>query len=236
MSIPRQSGIVPPEAVCYCLAVTRLMKHTLLTLIVTSLLATTALADPIHDAANIGDIGDVQAELDAGVDVNAKSERGRAPLHDAADNGHKEIVELLITYGADVNAKDADGNTPLDKAIEEDHTEIIAYLREWGGRTNAEDLEYKLNAIIPLKEAVAQLQHLIIGDDGDDGSDQPSIEKLQGVFVIRGKVGGKYEVQYPTGDNDWKKREKVTLKSNRQLYIDSSSYDEKRFYRVKQLD
>ena len=212
------------------------MKHLLLTTIAAVLLVGTAFADPIHDAANIGDIGDVQAELDAGVDVNAKSERGRAPLHDAADNGHNEIVELLLTYGADVNAKDADGNTPLDKAIEEDHTEIIASLREWGGRTNAEDLEYKLNAIIPLKEAVAQLQHLIIGDDGDDGSDQPSIEKLQGVFVIRGKVGGKYEVQYHTGDNDWKKREKVTLKTNRQLYIDSSSYDEKRFYRVKQLD
>jgi hypothetical protein len=212
------------------------MKHTLLTLTITSLLAINAFADPIHDAANIGDIGDVQAELDAGVDVNAKSERGRAPLHDAADNGHKEIVELLLTYGADVNAKDADGNTPLDKAIEEGHTEIIDYLREWGGRTNAEDLEYKLNAIIPLKEMVAKLQHLIIGDDGDDGLDQPSIEKLQGVFVIRGKVGGKYEVQYHTGNNDWKKREKVTLKSNQQLYIDSSSYDEKRFYRVKQLD
>ena len=102
------------------------MKHLLLTTIAAVLLVGTAFADPIHDAANIGDIGDVQAELDAGVDVNAKSERGRAPLHDAADNGHKEIVELLITYGADVNAKDADGNTPLDKAIEEDHTEIIA--------------------------------------------------------------------------------------------------------------
>ena len=246
------------------------MKHLLLTTIAAVLLlATTAFADPIHTAAWDGDLAGVQAELDkgvdvnakgyrertplhdaayrghkeivellidAGADVNAKSERGRAPLRDAADNGHNEIVELLLTYGADVNAKDADGNTPLDKAIEEDHTEIIAYLREWGGRTNAEDLEYKLNAIIPLKEAVAQLQHLIIGDDGDDGSDQPSIEKLQGVFVIRGKVGGKYEVQYHTGDNNWQVREEITLTANRQLYIDSSSYDEKRFYRVKQLD
>jgi hypothetical protein len=49
------------------------MKHTLLTLTITSLLAINAFAAPIHDAANIGDIEDVQAELDAGVDVNAKS-------------------------------------------------------------------------------------------------------------------------------------------------------------------
>jgi hypothetical protein len=53
------------------------------------------------------------------------------------------------------------------------------------------------------------------------------------VFVIRGKIGGIYEVQYHTGDNDWQVREAVTLQANRQLYIDSSSYDEKRFYRVK---
>jgi hypothetical protein len=65
---------------------------------------------------------------------------------------------------------------------------------------------------------------------------EPSIEKLQGVFVIRGKAGGKYEVQYHTGDNEWQLRETVTLQANRQLYIDSSSFDEKRFYRIKKID
>ena len=48
------------------------MKHLLITIIaVTSLLATTAFADPIHDAAWDGDLAGVQAELDKGVDVNA---------------------------------------------------------------------------------------------------------------------------------------------------------------------
>ncbi len=36
------------------------------------LMATTALADPIHDAAMNGDLAGVQAELDKGVSVNAK--------------------------------------------------------------------------------------------------------------------------------------------------------------------
>ena len=45
------------------------MKHTLLTLTITSLLATTAFADPIHDAAKTGSLAGVQAELDKGVDV-----------------------------------------------------------------------------------------------------------------------------------------------------------------------
>ena len=46
------------------------MKDTLLTLTITSMLATTAFADPIHDAAKTGNLAGVQAELDKGVDAN----------------------------------------------------------------------------------------------------------------------------------------------------------------------
>ena len=88
--------------------------------------------------------------------------------------------------------------------------------------------------VLGQKDKLAKLENLIL--DGENVADPPLIEKLQGVFVIRGKAGLKYEVQYHTGDNDWQVRETVTLQANRQLYIDSSSYDEKRFYRVKQLD
>ena len=58
------------------------MKHTLLTLTIASLLATTAFADPIHDAAKTGDLAGVQAELDKGVDVNVvdRSFYNLAPL------------------------------------------------------------------------------------------------------------------------------------------------------------
>ena len=99
------------------------MKRTLLTLMITSLLATTALADPIHDAAYDGDLAGVQAELDKGADVNAKLEnadllrkhvgKGYTPLHNAAIKGREEVAELLITKGADVNAKGVDEWTPM---------------------------------------------------------------------------------------------------------------------------
>ena len=71
------------------------MIRTLLTLAVTSLLVTTAFADPIHDAAKKGNLAGVQAELDKGVDVNA-SGNGQSPLHLAAIMGHVEVAELLI--------------------------------------------------------------------------------------------------------------------------------------------
>ena len=345
------------------------------------LMATTALADPIHDAAMNGNLAGVQAELDKGVSVNAKNDYGETPLdmavwyngetevaallrkqggkhgvingaaaggdieavkdflaagtdvntkdgwewtplHNAAWWGHKEIVELLLANGAGVNAKNNVGWTPLHLAAISGHNEIVGLLVAGGADVNSKnnngetppdlaagrvadlfpagrvaDLFLKLE-ILSLKEDVAQLgvklaaielgavgpqgekgeaglqgeaglssaieqlnsdqtaikktvtdltgtvlgqkdklaklENLIL--DGENVADPPLIEKLQGVFVIRGKAGLKYEVQYHTGDNDWQVRETVTLQANRQLYIDSSSYDEKRFYRIKQTD
>ena len=114
------------------------MKRTLLTLAVTSLLATTGFAAPIHDAAKTGDLAGVQAELDKGADVNAKNESGVTPLLWAAWKGHKEVAELLIANGADVNAKMSKGWTPLNITIEFEHSEIADLLRKHGGKTGEE--------------------------------------------------------------------------------------------------
>jgi ankyrin repeat protein len=187
----------------------------------------------IHKAASGGNIEAIKQHLNGGANVDAKDEEGWTPLHFAAWFGHKEIVELLIAEGADVNVKDHKGRTPLNEAIETNQTKTADLLRTHGGKTGIEHIEDRLNS---LNETLSQLQHLIIGDDAGGDHDEPSIEKLQGVFVIRGKVGGKYEVQYHTGDNDWLVREEITLTANRQLYIDSSSFDEKRFYRVKLVE
>ena len=112
------------------------MKHTLLTLTITSLLAINAFADPIHDAAKAGDLAAVQAQLDAGVDVNAKDWLGGTALLEAAIKGHKEVVELLIAKGADVNAKDKKDFTPLDGA--KNKPETADFLRKHGGKTGEE--------------------------------------------------------------------------------------------------
>ena len=121
--------------VCYRLVHVRTIKHTILTLTIASLLATTAFADPIHDAAENGDLAGVQAKLDKGVDVNAKDWDGVTPLHRAAYEDHKEIAERLIAKGAGVNAKEEAGVRPLDIAIHNDETETADLLRKHGGKT-----------------------------------------------------------------------------------------------------
>jgi len=139
------------------------MKHLLVTTIAAVLLVGTAFTDPIHDAARNGNLAGVQAELDKGVDVNAKDtfffmDSGdgfiipyyeRTPLHEAAMEGHKEIVELLITKGADVNVKSADGTTPLHFAVR--HKGITELLIEKGADVNAKGWK----GLTPLHEAAS---------------------------------------------------------------------------------
>jgi ankyrin repeat protein len=189
----------------------------------------------LHHAATWGHNEIVQFLISKGAEINPIDTLvGGTPLHWSAFNGHIGAVKVLIDNEADMNLElttgDDKGATAIDLAQKQNNLDIVELLREFGAKINEESLEYRFNS---LSRTVAQLQHLIIGDDGGGDPDEPSIEKLQGVFVIRGKIGGIYEVQYHTGDNDWQVREAVTLQANRQLYIDSSSYDEKRFYRVK---
>ena len=114
------------------------MKHILITTIAAVvLLATSAFADPIHDAVEKGNLIGVQAELDKGVDVNAKREDGSTPLHGAALKGHKEVAELLIDKGADVHAKDKWGSTPLHYAALKGHKEVAELLIDKGADVHA---------------------------------------------------------------------------------------------------
>ena len=60
----------------------------------------TAMADPIHDAAKTGNVEQVRQLIAKSADVNAKDDMGVTPLGFAAGKGHKDVAELLKKHGA----------------------------------------------------------------------------------------------------------------------------------------
>ncbi len=94
-------------------------------------------ADDLLDAALRGNIRQVQALLEKGVDVNSEQTKGTTALWPAAANGHTEIVKLLLKRDADLNAKThlkGKDYTPLSAAKEMGRTEIIKLLKEYGAK------------------------------------------------------------------------------------------------------
>lgn len=88
-------------------------------------------------AASTGNIPGVKAALQAGANVNVRSQNkeGDTPLIMAAENGHREVVKILIKAGADVNMKSLDeGDTALGAAQEKGYLAIAKILKEAGAR------------------------------------------------------------------------------------------------------
>ncbi|TPJ32730.1 ankyrin repeat domain-containing protein [Mesorhizobium sp. B2-6-5] len=54
----------------------------------------------IHIAVNLGCLDCVKALVEAGADVNAKTNDGKTPLHLAKRKGQREVADYLISHGA----------------------------------------------------------------------------------------------------------------------------------------
>lgn len=105
-----------------------------------------AACDPIHAAAEKGNIAKVAALLQAHPElVSSVDKVGNTPLHLAARHNQLEVARILIANGADVNAKSwwsamRPGMRPLHAALlSYHHKEMVELLLSRGADVNAGD-------------------------------------------------------------------------------------------------
>jgi ankyrin repeat protein len=90
-----------------------------------------------------GDIEGAQRLIDAGADVNARSNSGVTALMTAAGMGHLDVTRLLLEKGADVNAKTPGNYTALMNAALTGQGEIVKVLLDAGADPNVKDVSGK---------------------------------------------------------------------------------------------
>lgn len=96
---------------------------------------------PLVLAGITGDVGVLQALLEADADVGMGDTQGRTALYAAAMGGNLTACELLLDSGAAVNHATAQGLTPFMAACWRAHQEVAALLARRGAITDATDAE-----------------------------------------------------------------------------------------------
>ena len=105
------------------------------------MLAGTAQAGPIHDAAVSGDVDGLVRLIKAGTNVNELNAAGETALMVAARESQRYTLQALLTYLADVNAKSPDGMTALHWAAYGNEAWFIETLDVAGADMDARNSE-----------------------------------------------------------------------------------------------
>jgi len=86
----------------------------------------------LHRVCEKGEHNAIPALVEAGVDLNAKSNSGMTPLHYVCWKGHVNVIPVLVDAGADVNAKDNRGETALHYGWSNSPVNVIQTLVDLG--------------------------------------------------------------------------------------------------------
>jgi len=84
-----------------------------------------------------GDKETVALFVKAGMDLNARDQKGWTALMIASLQGFTDLARYLIDKGADVNARNTDGYTALMEAVYKGHSETVRLLIEKRADVNA---------------------------------------------------------------------------------------------------
>ncbi|CAM9452242.1 unnamed protein product [Ectocarpus sp. 12 AP-2014] len=91
----------------------------------------------LHFAAVANKAAAISVFIEAGVDVEGRTSRGRTPFHLAAGSGSRAAMLALLQLGVNVNSKDNEEFTPLHSACSFGHHDAADLLLRWGADETA---------------------------------------------------------------------------------------------------
>jgi ankyrin repeat protein len=91
---------------------------------------------PLHWAARGNAALAARVLINAGADIEAKTDTGSTPLHWAANQNATDMIKLLINAHAQVNTRANDGSTPLHWAVVGNAPDAVALLLKRGAEVN----------------------------------------------------------------------------------------------------
>jgi len=93
----------------------------------------------LHQAAEQGNVNDLQQHIDAKADINHGDTAGMTPLHLAAEHGHVEAVRFLIENGARPGMRTDERVAPLHLATSGGHETVVGVLLDAGADPDASE-------------------------------------------------------------------------------------------------
>ena len=109
------------------------MKKTLISLLISSVIATSAHAGALDDligAAKMGDTSAIASLVQRGASVNTTDSQGNTLLILAARDGHLETVDYLIKQRAGILSQNENGESALHMAAFRGHLKVVERLLE----------------------------------------------------------------------------------------------------------
>lgn len=130
-------------------------------------------------AAQRGDLGEVQALIAAGAEVNAADHVGMTALLYAADWGHDGIMRALIAAGADIHAADRYGVTALMLAVNGNSSAAMLCVLEHRVDVNARDAAGRTALMYAIdKDALYAVEALVLSGARVDAADATGMPTL----------------------------------------------------------
>jgi ankyrin repeat protein len=87
------------------------------------------------NAIKSDDVQAIRAFYDAGINVNARGEKGETPLTYAIQNGETKTIKAVMEK-ADINQRDALGNSPIHLSLMKNKEDIMDLLLDKGADVN----------------------------------------------------------------------------------------------------